>query len=375
MRVLARQDGDWALFPEPLPVGLDVEILPPDIDLRVPARTVAMARGALRSVARAPAATASLYRACRTDPMTADEPFRNLVRHLPFSRRRHADVIHFEFLGTGAMYPLVKAITGVPYVVSCRGSDIHQFELRGKEMQAGMLRCLREAAAIHCVSNEIAGHVERLVGPRPGIWINRPAVDVRQIAPRQWHDRANGPLRIISVGRLSWHKAFDYLMAALARLDRRGIAFEATILGDGELLAPLRFSVADLGLEAKVKLPGAVRPDEVLDQLRRADVFVLPSHNEGVSNAALEAMACALPVVSTRVGGMPEAIDDGVEGLLVRPRDIQGLADALERLAGDGALRAAMGTAARARIESEFSLERQVSTFEQMYQSVARSSS
>jgi len=371
--VLARQDGDWALFPEPLPPGLEVEILPPDIDLRTPSRTLAMARGTLRSVARARGAVASLYRDCRADPLTADEPARNLLRHLPFCARRRADVIHFEFLGTGAMYPLVKKLTGVPTVVSCRGSDIHLFELRGDQLQASMLRCLRDAAAVHCVSREIADNVERLIGPRPGIWINRPAVDVAAIEPRSWDAPSKGPLKIVSVGRLSWHKAFDYFLAALSRVARQGVEFEATILGDGELLAPLRFSVADLGLEGKVHLPGAVKPDSVLDRLRDADVFVLPSHNEGVSNAALEAMACALPVISTCVGGMPEALREGVEGLLVPPRDIEGLATAICQLAMDRPRCAAMGLAARRRVEAEFSLERQVATFEDMYQSVARS--
>ena len=369
--VLARQSGDWNRFPEPLPSNLKVELLPPDISLRDPRRAMSMATRTLRAAMRAGTSAMTVYQRCHADPRTRDEPLRNFVRHLPFCSPR-PDVIHFEFLLGGAMYPLVGELAGVPTVVSCRGSDIHWFDLRDTRIQTSMLDCLRNAAAVHCVSSEIAALVQRLVGPRPGVWLNRPAVDTAQISPRTWAARAPDRLQILAVGVLSWHKAFDYLLAALARLRHRGIAFEATILGEGELLAPLRFSVTDLGLDGMVHLPGAVSPDRVLGYLQDADVFVSPSHNEGVSNAVLEAMASGVPVVSTRVGGMPEAIDDGVEGFLVPPRDIDAMAAAIERFARDRQLCATMGRAARARAVAEFSLDRQVETFERIYESVRR---
>jgi glycosyltransferase involved in cell wall biosynthesis len=102
--------------------------------------------------------------------------------------------------------------------------------------------------------------------------------------------------------------------------------------------------------------------------LQRADVFVLASLSEGISNAVLEAMACGLPIVTTDCGGMREAITDGVEGFVVPVRDSESMANALEKLIADKVLRAEMGCRARERILGGFTLERQVEQFLAMYE-------
>lgn len=365
VRVLARAPGHHEHFPDPLPPTLQVELLPPDMSLREPSRAFAMATRTARQAIRSPAAMVKLYRKCAADPRTRDDLRRNFVRHLPLVNRR-ADIIHFEFLGTGAMYQIASDISDAPVVVSCRGSDIHLFDLRPAPVRDAMLAFLHNAAAVHCVSNEMAANVAALIGDRAKIRVNRPAVDTAAIRPRP-DRRSDAAFHIVATGRLSWHKGFDYLLAALALLKNQGIRFTATILGDGELMSPMRFSRIDLGLEDILELRGAVTSAEVLAELQRADVFVLSSHNEGISNAALEAMASGVPVVSTRVGGMPEAIDDGVEGSLVPPRDVEALAAAIESLAANRSLAAEMGRAARRRAERDFSIERQTTVFEAMY--------
>jgi glycosyltransferase involved in cell wall biosynthesis len=97
--------------------------------------------------------------------------------------------------------------------------------------------------------------------------------------------------------------------------------------------------------------------------LETADVYLLPSVSEGVSNAALEAMAMSLPVVATAAGGMPEAITDGVDGMIVPPRDAAAFADRIAVLLDDPGRRVALGAAARKRVEAAFSLERQTGRF------------
>jgi glycosyltransferase involved in cell wall biosynthesis len=104
--------------------------------------------------------------------------------------------------------------------------------------------------------------------------------------------------------------------------------------------------------------------------LAAGDIFVLPSHEEGFSNALLEAMAAGLAVIATAVGGSPDAIVDGESGILVRPRDARALAGAMKRLAGDPALRRRLGEAARARVEGQFSLETCVARYESLYRAV-----
>ena len=302
-------------------------------------------------------------------------PRRQFIRHLPFINN-YADVVHFEFLGLAAMYPLIPKLLGAPMVVSCRGTELHLLEQHNPEQEAAFLDCLKRADAIHCVSNDMADKVAEVSGREnsrtSGIWVNRPALATEKITPKNnW--AVNDPPVILAVGRLVWIKGYDYLLAALSRLKQAGIAFRAQIIGDGPLYAQLRHSIEDLNLEAEVELLGSLPSAEVLQRLRSADLFVLSSHAEGISNAALEAMAMGLPVVTTNAGGMTEAVSDGIDGYVVPVRDIPALADRLKRLLTDVGQRERMGRSARSRVEANFSLTRQAEVFEQLYQSVSSS--
>jgi glycosyltransferase involved in cell wall biosynthesis len=108
------------------------------------------------------------------------------------------------------------------------------------------------------------------------------------------------------------------------------------------------------GLADRVVFAGRRRPEEVARWLQAADAFVLASHNEGLPNVVLEAMACGLPVVATDVGGTGEAVLEGVSGLLVPPRDVGSLAEAMTRISEDPELAARFGAAGRRRVERYF---------------------
>ena len=118
----------------------------------------------------------------------------------------------------------------------------------------------------------------------------------------------------------------------------------------------MRQLAASLGLAGVVHFLGP-RPD-VPDLLNAMDIFVLPSYSEGMSLALLEAMAAGLPVIATAVGGTPEVVTDGENGLLIPPRDAEALAGALERLLADPALAQHLGANARAHVREHFSLDR-----------------
>jgi colanic acid/amylovoran biosynthesis glycosyltransferase len=109
----------------------------------------------------------------------------------------------------------------------------------------------------------------------------------------------------------------------------------------------------------------------VWQQLQAADVFVLSSLSEGVSNAVLEAMACGLPVVTTAVGGMGEVVTDGIEGFLVPARDSGAISQALAELWPQPKLRRRMGESGRERIQKDFKLDDQVTAFHDLFRSVA----
>jgi colanic acid/amylovoran biosynthesis glycosyltransferase len=156
--------------------------------------------------------------------------------------------------------------------------------------------------------------------------------------------------RIICVGRLVPVKAYGFLIGAAAELTRRGHAVKLTIVGGG----PERERLERLG--GNVEFTGALPNDAVRARLRESDCFALASFAEGVPVVLMEAMALELPCVATRVTGVPELIEDGVEGVLVPPADAQALADAIERLIVDPDLRRQIATNGRRKVLDQFDL-------------------
>jgi glycosyltransferase involved in cell wall biosynthesis len=165
-----------------------------------------------------------------------------------------------------------------------------------------------------------------------------------------------GPLRILTVGRLVPGKGHAVLLEALAGLRDRGIETIATFVGDGPEREPLEQLAADLRLD--VRFAGAVGQHELGAYYLDAQVFCLPTFAEGLGVVLIEAMGHGLPVVSTRVMGVPEVVEEGETGLLVLPGRADQLADAIAHLEAP-AERQRMALAGRARAASHFSLERQ----------------
>jgi len=137
------------------------------------------------------------------------------------------------------------------------------------------------------------------------------------------------------------------------------------IAGDGPCRAELDAVARAVGCQDRVRLLG--EREDVPQVLRALDMFVLPSLGEGISNAILEAMATALPVVASRVGGNGELVKDGENGLLVEARCAASLAAAIGRYLTDPGLAVAHGSAGRARVEREFSLERMLASYDELY--------
>ena len=159
---------------------------------------------------------------------------------------------------------------------------------------------------------------------------------------------------VLQVAALAPHKSQTDLLRAAAELaDRPEIQF--WVAGDGSLRAALEEERARLGLEARVRFLGF--REDVTDLLRAADLFCVSSYLEGLGTSTLDAMAAGLAVVATRVGGIPEAVQEGVTGLLVEPRRPDELARAIRELTLDPARRAAMGAAGRTRAR-DFGYER-----------------
>lgn len=172
--------------------------------------------------------------------------------------------------------------------------------------------------------------------------------------------------RIVFLGELGLRKGVDVLLDALADLKSRGQAFEAVVGGNGEV-AKFREAATRLGIAPHVAFPGWVGEAEVNAILREADLFVLPSRGENQPVSILEAMARGIPVVATDVGAIPEQVCDGETGVIVRPGDVKGLADALARLLAAPDLRREMGRKGMARFEQYFSADTLAARFAALY--------
>jgi glycosyltransferase involved in cell wall biosynthesis len=169
-----------------------------------------------------------------------------------------------------------------------------------------------------------------------------------------------GTPRILSVGRLVPKKGHDLLIRAAAALREDGVSFELRLAGDGVEWPQLQRLVHELGVADRVTFLGPLTPAEVREELAAAAVFALgcrkmpDGDRDGLPNVVLEAMAAELPIVSTTMAGVSEAVQDGLSGLLVAPEDPGALAAALRRVLDDPALALALGRGAGERVRAVF---------------------
>lgn len=172
---------------------------------------------------------------------------------------------------------------------------------------------------------------------------------IADAAPAPWESR--DPASVLTLGRMNKGKGSYDLLAATAEL--RDPPVRVMLGGDGEL-EQVRQRGAELGMADRLQLLGWVGPDDKPGYLARATVYALPSYAEGLPMSVLEAMAAGIPVVTTPVGGIPDAVTDGVEGFLVQPGDVTALRQKLQLLLNDNALARRMGEAGRRKIETTF---------------------
>ncbi|MEM1177566.1 MAG: glycosyltransferase [Acidobacteriota bacterium] len=178
-----------------------------------------------------------------------------------------------------------------------------------------------------------------------------------------------GAVVLAGVGRMVGQKAFEHLIDATHRLKTRGIDAQLVLVGEGELKATHQAQAERLDLGDRVIFAG-FRSD-IRELMAAIDIVVFSSRQEGLPMVLLEAMAAGRAVVATRVGGIPEAVEDDREALLVPSEDVDALAAALERAALDPELRVRLGDAARRRYRQHFTVERMARAYEALYRKTA----
>jgi len=254
-------------------------------------------------------------------------------------RREKVSHIHSQWIhsgGTVAMYG--SWLLGKSFSFTGHAADLfrERAALRDKIQRAEFIICISEFHRQLFLKN----------GARPEqLHIAYCGIDTSVFSPKPREDRKGRPVRILSSGRLVEKKGFEYVIRACKVLKERGLAFECTIAGSGPLEAALRKQITEEGLDGQVTLTGkALKQEDIPAFMNGGDVYVLPcvwasdDDVDGLPQMLMEAMACGLPAISTRLVGIPDLIIHEKTGLLVEPREVEPLADALERLAKDEAL-------------------------------------
>lgn len=270
-------------------------------------------------------------------------------------------------------YGTTMALCGFhPSVLSVWGSDVYDFPYKGV-LQARLLRWnLRRATAIASTSHAMAQQVRHLVPGCGEIAATPFGVDLARFAPGPGR-RACAPITIGIVKSLAPEYGVDLLLRAFAGLlqdaDVRALprACELLIVGDGPQRAALEALALELGIAPCTEFSGAVAHVEVPAWLNRFDIYAAPSRLESFGVAVIEAGACALPVVVSDAGGLPEVVIDGRTGLVVPRDDVPALQAALKRLLLDAELRIELGRRGRAHVEREYEWGHCVDLMERCY--------
>ena len=310
------------------------------------------------------------------------------VGGLPFLLTAHSRAFHSTFqsqpyelihahFGTSGMYALPYAGRyRLPLVVTFHGVDVTVLSSWARFLPHRWPytwtapRLLQRMTLGLCVSDEIRERLRALGAPAERLVIHRLGIDLDQFTIGR-----RDPVRVevVMIGRLVEKKGFEYGLQAFARVATTHPHAFLSIVGDGPRRGSLARMAAALGVGDRVTFTGVLPGREVSERLRRSDIMLAPSvtgrdgNREGSPMTVKEASASEVVPVSTFHAGIPEIVDDGTTGFLVNERDVDGLANRLDRLIRDRALRVQMGRAARKKMEHEFDNRVQVDELEKLY--------
>jgi len=281
------------------------------------------------------------------------------------AKKRNIDHLHAHFAGDAAwVVMLASRLSGIPYSFTAHAGGLFGWPYLLEEKVNGA----KFVVAISEFNKKFLGGADKIEVVHCGIDLDEFATRKQENkkTPKQALRVATGRARkqILTVARLEEKKGHRYLLKALKILKDRGFDFRATIVGGGFLEDDLKDQMRSLNLEDCVDFAGSVTQKEVQKLLKEGDVFVLPcvkaknGNIDGIPVSLMEAMATGVPVISTKISGIPELIESGQSGLLVEPRNSQELAAAIEKILSDDNLRRQFVQRARTKVEEGFDVKK-----------------
>ncbi|MDH3258950.1 MAG: glycosyltransferase, partial [Deltaproteobacteria bacterium] len=292
-------------------------------------------------------------------------------------------LLHAHF-GVEGVYALSFARSlGIPLVTTFHGFDA-TVSVWGL-VKTGKVSWIRYAAYINRLKKQgkcfiaVSEYVRRKLIER-GFPAERTIVHYVGIDPHRFTPGSNEDdgRTVLTVGRLVENKGTEYLIRAIAMIRSEFPTVQLEVVGDGPLFPSLQRLAAELGVSRQIVFRASLTYDEVASCMKKASVFCLPSVTakngaaEGLGLVLLEAAASLKPVVGTFNGGIPEAVNNGVNGFLVPERDVHALADRILSLLKNRTLRREMGNAGRKRVERDFNLFKQSRKLEHLYQKIIK---
>jgi len=280
------------------------------------------------------------------------------------------DIIHFEFGTLASDIEWIKKHTGSKLIVSFRGYDLNYIGLTDSAYYQPVWQY---ADGLHFLGNDLRSRaIRRGYKADKQEAIIPPAIDTNFWKPGL-QSKQNEKLQIVSTGRLTWKKGYEYAIAAMKLLKDKGVPFEYRIIGEGNHRQALEYAIYENNLQDCVWLCGSKLPLEVLEQLQKADVFLHSAISEGFCNAVIEAQACGLPVVCTDADGLAENIADWVTGFVVPKWNANAMAEKLQWCADNKNMLTQIGAEGVKRVNEKFRIEDQLTSFLNFYRVVHES--
>jgi len=302
---------------------------------------------------------------------------RGFFLSLNLHRERRFDLCFaWSAVPAGGIALLLWRLFRLRYLVRVCGPDIPGFERRYRTIYAllcPVIRAIWRGAEGVVAKSNVELEMIRTLDNTTNVSLIHNGVDLSTFKPGDAVPDS-GPLRLLCVGRLIERKGQHHLIDAMKRLTDEGIDVTLDLVGTGDARLTNETQVNKLGLNGRVRLLGYVPREEMACHYAAAHVFVLPSYNEGMSVALLEAMASGLPVIVTPTGGTAELVDPGVNGFIFDWADVNSLTGYLRRLALDRSIIRRMGAASQLRVAS-FTWSAAAERYLEMFKQIGRYSS
>lgn len=301
-----------------------------------------------------------LYRLDRADGKSMTESIKYVILN-QFLLSKSLDWLHFGFGMLATHRENIAQAIGAKMGVSFRGYDLYLSPLKHANCYQNLFK---KAVRYHVLAEEMkATLIHRYKVSRAAIHVITPAIDTDFFKTEQQH-QPMATLQLLTVARLHWKKGLVYTLEALALLKQKGIAFQYTVIGDGEELERLLFAVHQLGLTQEVTFKGKVSQNEVKAHLRQTDIYLQYSIQEGFCNAVLEAQAMGTLCIVSNAEGLSENVLDNETGWVVSKRQPTLLASKIvEVMQLPNARKAQIQEKATARVRKSFQLEQQQMAF------------